>query len=291
LWKYVNGELVTHHGYLLMDRLFVNDLTQTPGGNPWYFYLLFIAVKLPLPVLLAFAAGLVEIFRTRGDYPYSRGYVFLRMMLVFWLLPEAFVGCKFLRYSLSLMPVIYMTAAVGVVAMWRLTSLAFRKVAVNGRVAIAAAAVAIAAAFVIAPAVATVRSVVFSYPSLYMNVFGRDRIGYFFPHDEFYDLGARESIRAIAETAPPGAMIASEIPGVIQYYLERFNRPDIHSEIISQPSFALNQELPTFVLLQRGRVYFENIDKFNFIERSYPLIQASTYEGAAAAKVYLVEGE
>lgn len=291
LWKYVNEELLTHHGYMVMDKLFVNDLLQTPGGNPWYFYLLFIGVKLPLPVLIAFGAGLVEIFRRRGNYPYSRGYLFLRMMLVFWLLPEAFVGGKFLRYSLSLMPIVYMTAAVGAVTMWRLTSLGIRKVAVSGRVARTSAAVAIAAAFVIAPAVETIRSVAFSYPSLYVNVFGRNRIGYFFPHDEFYDLGARESIRFVADTAPPGALIASEIPGVVQYYLERFNRPDIHSQIISQPSFTLNQERRAFVLLQRGRVYFENIDDFNFIEKSFPLIQASIYEGAATAKVYMMDKE
>src|SRR5437762_13265330 len=66
LWKYVNEELLTHHGYMVMDRLFINDFLQTPGGNPWYFYFLFIAVKLPLPVLVAFAIGLAHIFSTRG---------------------------------------------------------------------------------------------------------------------------------------------------------------------------------------------------------------------------------
>src|SRR6185369_18066816 len=97
-------------------------ISQTPGGNPWYFYFLFLGVKLPLPVLLAFVAGLVEIFRRRGPYPESRGYLFLRMMLVLWLIPEALVGTKFLRYSLSLMPVIYMTAALGIVMIWRALS-------------------------------------------------------------------------------------------------------------------------------------------------------------------------
>lgn len=288
LWKYVNEELLTHHGYMVMDTLFVNDLTQTPAGTPWYFYFLFIGVKLPLPVLLAFGAGLIEIFRRRGDYPYSRGYLFLRMMLVFWLLPEAFVGCKFLRYSLSLMPIIYITAAVGVVAMFRVASVAIRKFGVSAPVLQASATVAIVILFIVVPSAQSIRSVTSSYPSLFLNVFGGNRIGYFFPHDEFYDLGARESIRFIAATAPAGAMIASEIPGVIQYYLERFNRPDLRSMIISQPSFTLNQEQPAFVLLQPGRVYFENIDNFKFIEKNFPFIQASTYQGAAASKVFLI---
>lgn len=286
LWKYVNEELLTHHGYVVMDKLFINDLAQTPGGNPWYFYFLFIAVKLPLPVLLAFAVGLVEIFRRRSSYPDSRGYLFLRMMLVCWFVPHALVGAKFLRYSLSLMPLIYMTAAVGILLMWRVLASAIKVFLTNRQLAGVTAAVAITAAFVITPAVLTVKSLVHSYPSLYVNVFGGNRVGYFFPHDEFYDLGARESIRFMAQTAPPGATLASEIPGVVEYYLERFNRPDIRSRIISQPGFSLSQERPDFVLLQRGRVYFENLESYNFIEKNFPVAQESVYEGAAAAKVY-----
>ena len=33
LWKYVNEELLTHHGYLLMDTLVINDATYTPRGS------------------------------------------------------------------------------------------------------------------------------------------------------------------------------------------------------------------------------------------------------------------
>ena len=140
--------------------------------------------------------------------------------------------------------------------------------------------------FVIAPAVVTTSCLIHSYPSLYVNVFGGNRIGYFFPHDEYYDLGARESIKFIAETAPPGAMMASEIPGVVQYYLERFNRTDIRSQIISQPGFTLTEGRPDFVLLQPGRVYFENVENFRFIEKNCPIAQSSVYEGTSATRVY-----
>jgi hypothetical protein len=286
VWKYLNEELLTHHGYLVMDKLFINDLAQSPGGNPWYFYFLFIGVKLPLPVLVAFGVGLVHIFRRRGSYPYSRGYLFLRMMLVFWLVVQTLAGVKFLRYTLSFMPLVYMTAAIGIVVIWRSFSSLIGKVAFDRRVARGLAAAAVTVLLIVAPAVITIKCLLHSYPSLYVNAFGRKRIGYFFPHDEFYDLGARESIRFIAETAPPGARMASEIPGVVEYYLERFNRPDIHSEIISQPRFSLSQGRPDFVLLQRGRVYIENLENFNFIEKNFPIVQASVYESAAAARVY-----
>lgn len=285
LWKYVNEELLTHHGYLVMDKLFVNDFLQTPGGNPWYFYFLFIAVKVPLPVLVAFAVGLVHIF-SRSATRHSRGNTFLRMMLVFWLIPEAVVGTKFLRYSLSLMPLIYMTASVGIVLMWRSLSAGVKRLGADRRAASLVAAVAIVAAFVVVPVVTTIDCLRRSYPSLYVNVFGRNRVGYFFPHDEFYDLGARESIRFLAETAPPEVKIASEIPGVVHYYLERFKRLDIRSEIISQPGFTLISGRPDFVILQPGRIYFENIESFRFIEKTFPIVQASIYEGTAATRVY-----
>ncbi len=293
-WRYIldyaNGDLLTHHGYLVLGKLHTNEIKDTPGGNTWLFYWLYLLLKLPIPVLIAFAAGLVEIFRHRGTHPTSRGYLFLRIMLIFWLLPMMFIGSKFMRYTLPLMPMIYMTAAVGTVAIWQLLSTAIKRLwgdePFGGelRAAPAVAIALVAALFIVAPSVITVRSL--PYPSIYLNAFGGDRVGYLFPHDEFYDLGARESIRYIAEHARPGAVVASEVPGVFQYYLERFGRTDIQSEVLSHPKFDLKTIRPDYVLLQRGRLYFENRDKFLLIENNYPLAQSSTYKGVAASEVY-----
>jgi hypothetical protein len=289
LWAYVNEDLLTHHGYLVMNTLFPNEPDAMPFGTPWYMYYLYLAVKLPLPLIAAFLVGVVEIFRHRGPYPHSRGYLFLRVMLVFWLFPMALVGSKFLRYTLSLMPLIYMTAAVGMGVMWHLLAKAARGVSLGERAAQAAAAVSVVTVFLIVPALTMARNMPF--PSLYLNIFGGGKVGYYFPHDEFYDLGARESIKHIAETAPHGAVVATEIPGVLQYYLERYNRPDIRSEIISHPRFSLDGSRPDFVLLQRGRTYFENQDAFSFIERNFATVQASEFEGVPATQLYKVTGQ
>ncbi len=286
LWKYVTENLMTHHGYLFMDELFINDISRTPGGAPWYYYFVFIWVKIPPPVIAAFLIGLIEIFRHRGRYPKSRGYLFLRIMLVFWLFPMALVGGKFLRYTLSLMPFLYMAAAVGIVVAWRALASLIRRASLDLQTARIAAAVAVAIVFIILPARTAFANL--PYPNLYVNALGGRRTGYFFPHDEFYDLGARESIRYIAENAPRGARLASEIPGVVEYYLERYNRRDIKSEIMSKPDFSLNESAPDYVLLQRGRVYFENQQNLDFIEKNFPLEQASTFNGAAATEVYRI---
>lgn len=287
LLEFVSENLVTHHGYPFMDSLYHNELSAMTSGMPWYFYLLFLAIKLPLPLLIAFVVGLIEVFRHRGDTEVARGYLFLRMMLVFWLFPMAIVGSKFLRYTLTFMPLLYIAAAVGVVVMWRMASRAVIKMKLEPRLWSRAAAVAVASVFVLTPAITTVMSL--PYPSLYLNALGGGRTGYYFPHDEFYDLGARESIKYVAETAPQGASLASEIPGVVQYYLERYNRPDIRSEIISHPKFNLLEDPPDYVLLQRGRVYFENLGEFKLIEKSFSPEQASSYLGADASRVYRID--
>jgi len=287
LIHYLSEDLQTHHGYLVMQTLHDNDLLSMPSGTPWYFYFLFLAVKIPLPVLIAFAVGLVEVFRHRGPAPSARGYLFLRLMLFFWLFPMSIAGSKFLRYTLSLMPMVYMTAAVAVVLMWDRLAGTLRRLALRTAPASIAAAAGVVIVFLAVPALSTIRNL--PYPSLYLNPLGGNRLGYFFPHDEYYDLGARESIQYLAETAPYGASIASEIPGVVQYYLERYGRTDIHYEIMSHPDFNLEARAPNYVLLQRGRVYFENQEKFKQIEESYPVIQTSTYSGADAVRIYSLD--
>jgi hypothetical protein len=278
LIRYVSEGFITHHGYLMMDRIYQNDISETPGGMPWYFYLLYFGVKIPPPLLLAFAIGFVEIFRRREPSPDSRGYLFLRIMLLFWLVPMSIVGSKFLRYTLALMPFFYMTAAVGAALLWD------KAIRPLSGVWSHLPATAIFLIFVVAPGAVTVWNL--PHLSLYVNAFGGGRAGYYFPHDEFYDLGVRECLRYIAENAPRGASVASEVPGVSQYYLERFGRSDIRVQVLSNPRFNLESDPPDFVLLQRGRYYFENQRYFGLIEDNYPLVWESRFRGAAASRVY-----
>jgi hypothetical protein len=55
---------------------------------------------------------------------------------------------------------------------------------------------------------------------------------------------------------------------------------------MSQPSFTLNDRPPDYVLLQPGRLYLENRENYEFIERTFPVVQSSDYHGATAARVY-----
>jgi hypothetical protein len=332
LWKYVHGDFFTHHGYVMMDQVYPNSMARTPNGSTWFFYLLYLAVKLPLPLIATFLIGMAEIFRPHRQNS-AKGDLFLRIMLVFWLLPMTLVGVKFLRYTLALIPFVYMTSAVGAVTVWRIGLDIVKRLGtmarddhhtrmrltrflslalLHSRAAAAVPAVVVILLFVLWPALITLTSL--PYPALYTNQLGGGRGGYFFPHDEFYDLGARESIKYIAEHAEPGALVSSEIPTVLQYYLDEYGRTDMRSEIMSHPGFNLEQgarlsveagisrasnqtdtrshfdgSARVYLLVQPGRIYFENQRIIKFIESTFPIAQSSEYGGATTAKVYRIQ--
>src|SRR5205823_5551014 len=47
------------------------------------------------------------------------GHAFVLFMLFFWLVPYSLVGAKWLRYTLSLMPFVYLGAAIGTMTLIR----------------------------------------------------------------------------------------------------------------------------------------------------------------------------
>jgi hypothetical protein len=284
-WAYLSAysgeQLLTHHGYLMGETLYYNVMSKGPfGATPVYFYALYLVTKTPPAVLVAFAAGLVALWRRRGE----PGAAFLLFMLFFWMAPYSLAGAKWLRYSLSLMPFVYMTAAVGVVALTG-RALAFLKAGRAGGGAAAWAWAAALALFVGLPACAAANA--WPHYALYTNALAPRPAGYYFPHDELYDDGLREAIRYVAAHAPPGATIAHETPGVVRYYLARYGREDLRSRVISDPRFDVTGEPgPVYAILQRGRTYFENRDELARVRADFTPEAQIVVAGVLAAEVY-----
>jgi Dolichyl-phosphate-mannose-protein mannosyltransferase/Alg9-like mannosyltransferase family len=281
LTAYSSEQLLTHHGYLMGETLYHNVVSKGPfGATPVYFYVLYLLTKTPVPVLLAFLAGLWALAR-RWREP---GAGFLLFMLLFWVVPYSLFGAKWLRYTLSLLPFVYMTAAVGVAAAARrLTGLttAGRR---DGAAAAWACAVTLAL-FVATPAWEAAAAA--PHYALYTNALAPRPAGYYFPHDELYDDGLREAIKYVAEHAPSGAVIAHETPGVTRYYLARYGREDLRPRVISDPSFDVTAEAaPVYAILQRGRTYFENRDELEHVRATFRHEQTIVINGAVAAEVY-----
>jgi len=254
IFSYTGQTTVTHHGYIFAGQLFPNSITLTPfGGTPWYFYLLALVVKLPFLVLAAFLAGLAACLRRWRE----RGAFFILFWLVFWLVPYSIVGVKFLRYSLSLMPAVYLAAAYGAFAVHEWLGVRLHRAAppfVRWATGAAAAILVI---------LVSLSALISSYPyySTYVNALGggTKRIAYYFPHDECYDLELREALAGTLRHAPPGSVVAGETPAIFRYYLGRHHRPDIRVVNLSDKRFAIPVTSPVFVFLQPGRIYYENV--------------------------------
>jgi hypothetical protein len=286
-WHYMQAysseQLLTHTGYLMGQHLYKNNGSSTPfWGTPLYFYALFLAVKVPLPVILAFVVGLFESVR-RWRHP---GHAFLLLMFVLWIVPYSLFGAKWLRYTLSLMPFVYMFAAVGINALLNWTNFLLERA---GALRVRGLATAVMLLFFIALPAWTAYGSGPHYAA-YVNALGGGRTGYFFPHDEFYDDGLREAMRFICETAPQGAIVAHETPAVARYYLSKYGRTDLRSRALSDPNFKLEETPgPVYVIVQRGRTYFENLDETARARARGTKVYEGFVEGATAVEVYLIK--
>lgn len=283
VWQYLNAymseKLLVHTGYLFADHLYKNNVSRSPfWGTPIYFYLVFMAIKIPLLVLLSFLIGLVVSIKRRAQ----PGYAFVLFMLFFWIVPYSLIGAKWLRYTLSLMPFVYMGAAIGVVETIRFVN-ARLQLGERVRVIVAAAVIAV---FVVIPALLAYSAG--PHYALYTNALAAQKVGYFFPHDEFYDDGLREAIKFICDTAPSGATLAHETPAATHYYLQEFERPDLVSRPMSAPDFDVkNISGPAYFIVQRGRTYFENREKLDFIRANFKMVHGISVNGMTAAEIFV----
>jgi 4-amino-4-deoxy-L-arabinose transferase-like glycosyltransferase len=283
VWQYLNAymgeKLLVHSGYLFAGHLYKNTVSSTPfRGTPFYFYLVFMAVKIPLLVLGSCILGFVVSLK-RWRHP---SYAFVLFMFLLWIIPYSLMGAKWLRYTLSLMPFVYMLAAIGLIELVRFANYRLRTTK-QIRVIVAALIVAI---FVGMPAL--IASLAGPHYALYTNALAADKVGYFFPHDEFYDDGLREAIKFVCDTAPTGAVIAHETPGVAHYYLETFRRSDLNSKAVSAPDFNVaNISGPAYFIIQQGRTYFENRDKVEFVRNNFKKVHEVSINGLPAAEVFV----
>src|SRR4029077_936330 len=81
-------------------------------GVPAGYYLRLMATKVPLAILAAAIPGVIEMVRRRRE----RGFVLLRVLAVFVLVPYSLMAAKFLRYSLPMLATLDLIAAVGLVS-------------------------------------------------------------------------------------------------------------------------------------------------------------------------------
>ena len=251
--QFAGQKRIGHDGYEFMGTLYSHKLTDWFRGIPWYFYHLFILVKLPVLTVAAFLIGLPLIFRRKlGD-----GRYFLLLWMFLWMMTFSFGGGKFTRYFTTVLPAVLITAAIGIQTIGRwlgerlsaLLSAGWPRVYASPVLALIVLAGSLSALVKAAP-----------HFRLYTNELGGGMAsaGYYFPHDEFYDSSMRDAVYEIAKRAKPGARVASESQTLATYYAQRAGRPDLVCVFLSDPGELLQLREGDFVIDARGRRYFSN---------------------------------
>lgn len=278
--EFASYKLVGHDSYEFMGKLYNHRFTDWLSGVPWYFYFVYIGVKFPLLTLAAVLIGLPQLFRRRmGD-----GRYFILFWMLYWAITFVFAGGKFARYFTTVMPCVLVAAALGIVVAGDFVErrLLKRELKIPTRVLLAALVLSLSA---------VVSAGIAPHYRLYNNQIGGGvaRAGDYFPHDDFYDAPMRDCMQEIARRARIGARVASETPGLAEYYAERAGRTDLQSVSLSDPAALRDFEAGDFLLIERGRRYFSNdalIKRLN--ETAKPTFSVSVGE-TKAADVYMLD--
>jgi len=268
---------VGHNGYEFMGTIHRHKLMDWFNGVPWYFYFVFMAVKLPPATIAAFLTGLPLLFRKRlGD-----GRYFLLFWTVIGFAPFIFVGGKFTRYFTPELPVVFITAAIGIQFVGRHVA---RFIGGDNLKPYAVAA------FALLVALSSVRASASAAPyyRLYTNALGGGQTGagYYFPQDEFYDAYMRDVMKGIAARAKQGAHVASEVPTVAAFYARQAARPDLIPVALSDPAEVKELGAGDFIVDARGRRYFTNLELLRNVRQSYAPAFSIRVGNVHAADVY-----
>ncbi len=284
--QFAGQKLVGHDGYQFMGKLYHHRATDWLRGIPWYFYHLFALIKLPVLTVVGFLIGLPLLARRKlGD---GRYFIFLWMFL--WMMTFSWGGGKFTRYFTNILPAVLITTAIGLQAAgnWMgdklstLLSAEWPKVYLRPALALIVIAGSLMAVSQAKP-----------HFRLYTNAFGggQDWFGYYFPHDEFYDASVRDVMFEIAKRAKPNTQVVSETPGLAAFYAQRAGRTDLTSIHLSDPAALKNVREGDFVVIARGRHYFDNDAVTRAVtESSAPAIQFSLGPTPSAA-VYVLDAK
>ncbi len=261
------------HGYSLDGHIYMNRISHTPFGVPWYFYFWVLAVKTPLPLLLAMVAGVLFVLKRKDTLP----GIFLRVMILLNLFGMSLAATKCMRWILPTVPFLLLAAGGVVQEGYRWIS---RRPASVRRFALAGAA----AVLFVWPAAETLAwSPIYS---LYLNTFGggRANAAQLFTYDELYDAGVREAMDFACHSAPANATLAFPTVAAPLYYLQRCGRQDLKIEGLYDTHYSVRPG--DYVIVLEGRRYFETDELLRLVERHGRPKMVVGVEGIRCATVY-----
>jgi hypothetical protein len=250
---WLHYDSVRHSGYNFNGTLYLNVPSLMLAGMPWYFYLWMLLVKTPIPILAAMVLGSVLLLRERQ----TLASCFFSSLGLVQLIGLSLCGAKWMRYSLSLLPFLYLAAGYAVQAAWSWARTRKLPATVVG----AAAVVMLGWPLLELPAWKPV------YP-LYLNAIGggiRNSARYFSP-DEISEFDTRPVAKVVCQSANPRATLATARPNSMSYYLESCGRSDVHIVPLYDPGYVPQDG--DLIVLEPSRRFLETQRYFDFLKGS-----------------------
>jgi hypothetical protein len=250
-WLHHDG--VTHSGYDFDGTLYLNFPSRLFAGVPRTFYLWLLLIKTPIPILLAVIAGSIMLLRDRR----TLASCFFLSLGVFHLAGLSVSGAKWVRYSLPMLPFLFLAGGYALQATWDRLK--------EKKISLAFAGLAAATLF----ALPLIELHAWSpYYSFYLNSVGggQKNIARYFGQDEVSEFDTREVAQQVCSSADAGARLATARPMSMAYYVGNCGRTDI--EVV--PLYD-NHYVPRegdLIVLEPSRRFFETQRFFDALGKS-----------------------
>ncbi len=250
-WLHHDG--VKHSGYDFGGTLYMNFPSRLLAGVPWFYYLWLVLVKTPIAILMAVIGGSILLLRDRR----TLASCFFLSLGVVQLAGLSVSGAKWIRYSLPLLPFLYLAGGYAVQQTLK---------AAKGRV-LSRALVGLATVILLGWPLVELQSWA-PYYSFYLNSIGGEKknITRYFAMDEVSEFDTREVAQKVCPFAPAAATVATARPASMAYYLQACGRADLQVVPLYDTHYAPRDG--DLIVLEPSRRFFETQRFFDALGNS-----------------------
>ena len=271
---WLHHDSVKHSGYDFAGTLYMNFPSRLLAGLPWFYYLCLFLAKTPIPILAAVVIGGVLLLRE----PRSLASCYFIALGLVQLAGLSVSGAKWIRYSLPLLPFLYLAGGFAIQRAWNWM---LRRPLM--RILVPATAVMLAGAQLLelqqwAP-----------FYSFYLNALagGRANITRYFAPDEVSEFDTREVAERVCHFAPLDDTLATARPMSMAYYLRMCDRPDVRIVPLYDPRYVPRDG--DLIVLEPSRRYFETQRYFDALPNSGMSRSAVRVGPVLASTLYLYD--
>jgi hypothetical protein len=272
--NWVHHEGVKHSGYDFDGTLYMNFPSRLLAGLPWFYYLLLVAVKTPIPILTAIALGSTLLLRDRR----TLASCFFISLGIVQLIGLSVSGAKWIRYSLPLLPFLYLAGGYAVQRIWKISKERGLSLSFVGAATII---------FVGFPLGGLLRWAPFY--SFYLNSIGggKQSVTRYFAPDEVSEFDTREVAQLVCRSASRNANLATARPMSMTYYLQACGRNDMKVMALYDPHYVPQDG--DFIILEPSRRFLETQRFFDVLGNSAMLHSEVRVGPVRASTIYLFD--